>query len=233
MARFRIGVFASGGGSNLQALMDRIRSGELAVEIAFVLSNNSKSGALDKARAFGAPAYHVSAFTEGGEDKAAARMLEIARTHSIDLLVLAGFMKKLPPALLAELKNRILNIHPALLPAFGGEGFYGSKVHAGVIARGAQYSGITIHMVNENYDEGQIVLQRVVPVPIGCTPEELAAKVLACEHAHLWRVIRAFATGEIQPTSSDDPARAVDARRFLAGIGSNAFSDLAPSDDAR
>jgi len=144
--------------------MDRIRSGELTADIAFVLSNNSKSGALERARTFGAPAYHVSAFTEGGEDQAAARMLEIVRTHAPDLLVLAGFMKKLPPALLTHLKNRIVNIHPALLPAFGGLGLYGNRVHEGVIARGAQYSGVTIHMVNEAYDEGQIVLQRVVSV---------------------------------------------------------------------
>ncbi len=214
MAPFRIGVFASGGGSNLQSILDRIRSGELPVEIGFVLSNNSKSGALEKAKAYGAHAYHVSGVTEGSEDSATARMIQLVRSHAIDLLVLAGYMKKVPTALLAELKNRILNIHPALLPAFGGEGFYGSKVHAGVIARGAQFSGITIHMVNDAYDEGQIVLQRVVPVPLGCTPDELAARVLVCEHSYYWQVIGGFANQEIKPTSSEDPARAVDLSVF-------------------
>jgi phosphoribosylglycinamide formyltransferase-1 len=143
-------------------------------------------------------------------------MLELVRSHSIDLLVLAGYMKKVPPALLAVLKNRVLNIHPALLPAFGGEGFYGARVHEGVIARGAQFSGITIHMVNEAYDEGQIILQRMVPVPFGCTAEELASRVLTCEHAFYWQVIAGFAREEIKPTSSEDPARAVDLSLFRA-----------------
>lgn len=221
MAGYRIGVFASGGGSNLQALMDRIRSGDLPADLAFVLSNNGKSGALARARAFGAPAYHVSAFTEGSEEAVLARVLRLIDLHAIDLLVLAGYMKKVPPALLARLKNRIVNIHPALLPAFGGEGFYGSKVHEGVVARGCQYTGLTIHMVNEKYDEGQIVLQRVVPVPRGATPEAVAADVLKGEHAWFWQVVRAFAVGEIRPTDSDEPGRAVDTAAFLDRFGSS------------
>lgn len=200
--------------------MDRIRAGDLAVEISFVLSNNSKSGALAKARAFGVPAYHISAVTEGNEEQAVARMVELAQSHAIDLLVLAGYMKKVPPALLVKLRNRIINIHPALLPAFGGEGFYGHKVHEGVIARGCQYSGITIHMVNEAYDQGQIVLQRTVAVPAGCTADDLSAIVLKQEHAYYWRVLRAFANGEIKPTDNLDPSRAVILGRFPDSIGS-------------
>jgi phosphoribosylglycinamide formyltransferase-1 len=218
---FRIGVFASGGGSNLQAIIERIRGGELPVEISFVLSNNSKSGALAKARVADIPAYHVSAFTEGGEEKAVARMQELVRSHSIDLLVLAGYMKKVPPPLLASLGNRVLNIHPALLPAFGGEGFYGHKVHEGVIARGCQYSGMTIHMVNEAYDEGQIILQKSVAVPRDCTPEELGARVLKLEHAYYWRVVRGFSLGELKPTGSSDPGKAVDMGRFLDSMRSD------------
>lgn len=218
MAAYRIGVFASGGGSNLQALIDRIKTGELPAELAFVLSNNSKSGALEKAKAFGTRAYHVSAMTEGSEEKAAARMSSIVAEERIDLLVLAGYMKKVPAALLSQLKNRILNIHPGLLPAFGGEGFYGHKVHEGVIARGCQYTGLTIHMVNGLYDEGQIVLQRVVPVDPEWTAERLGAEVLKGEHAWYWRVVKGFATGEIVPTQSDEPGKAVDARRFLQSL---------------
>jgi phosphoribosylglycinamide formyltransferase-1 len=195
--------------------MDRIRSGELPADLAFVLSNNGKSPALAKAKAFGAPAYHVSGFTEGGDEKAAARMLSLVAEHSLDLLVLAGYMKKVPEALLARLRNRIVNIHPALLPAFGGAGFYGHKVHEGVIARGCQFSGITIHMVNEAYDEGQIILQRTVPVPPGSTPDSVAEAVLKLEHAFYWQVVRAFAVGEIKPTASLEPGRAVDLGRFL------------------
>ncbi|MDB5104533.1 MAG: phosphoribosylglycinamide formyltransferase [Fibrobacteres bacterium] len=195
--------------------MDRIRSGELPADLAFVLSNNSKSGALARARAFGAEAHHVSGFTEGGEEPAVRRMGEIIQASGIDLLVLAGYMKLVPPAIHALLKNRILNIHPALLPAFGGAGFYGHKVHEAVVERGCQYTGITIHMVNQAYDEGQIVLQRVVPVAPGSSPEAVAAEVLKREHVYYWQVVRAFALGEIRPTESDVPGRAVLLGRFL------------------
>jgi phosphoribosylglycinamide formyltransferase 1 len=219
VAKYRIGVFASGGGSNLQALMDRIRSGELPADLAFVLSNNSKSGALAKARAFGTRALHVSAVSEGGgeegERKAVARMAAIVKDSGIDLLVLAGYMKLVPPAVHALLPNRILNIHPALLPAFGGAGMYGRHVHEAVVARGCQYTGVTIHMVNAAYDEGQIVLQRIVPVPAGSSPDAVAAEVLKCEHSHYWQVVRGFALGEIRPTESAEPGRAVDPGRFL------------------
>lgn len=218
MAAYRIGAFASGGGSNLQAIMDHIRSGDLPAELAFVISNNSKAGALARARDFGAPAFHVSAFTEGGEDQAAARILDIAATQKADLIVLAGYMKLLPPALLLKFRNRVVNIHPALLPAFGGAGFYGSRVHEAVVARGCQYSGVTIHMVNEHYDEGQIVLQRMVPLRPEWTPEQVGAEVLKAEHRWYWQVVRGFALGEIVPTGSSEPGKAVDASRFLARV---------------
>lgn len=218
MAAYRIAVFASGGGSNLQALIERIRSGELPAELAFALSNNSKAGALEKARAYGAPAYHVSALSEGGEAAAAARMTALLRERRTDLLVLAGYMKPVPSEVLALMKNRVVNIHPALLPAFGGQGYYGHKVHEGVVARGCQYTGLTIHMVNERYDEGQILLQRIVPVPPGSTADEVGALVLKQEHAWYWRVIRGFAVGAIRPLPGEDPARAADASAFLADL---------------
>lgn len=198
--------------------MDRIRSGDLPADLAFVLSNNSKSGALARARQFGSQAHHVSGFTEGGEDKAAARMASIVQESGIDLLVLAGYMKRVPEAVHALLRNRILNIHPALLPSFGGAGMYGHHVHEAVVARGCQFTGVTIHMVNEAYDEGQIILQRIVPVPPGSTAEAVAADVLESEHAHYWRVVRAFALGELRPTESAGPGRAVDMGRFLDGF---------------
>jgi phosphoribosylglycinamide formyltransferase 1 len=194
--------------------MDRIRTGDLPVELSFVLSNNSKAGALERARLYGAPAYHVSAVIDGGQEAAAARMLSIIKTHSIDLLVLAGYMKKVPPPVQACLPNRIVNIHPALLPAFGGAGHFGRHVHEAVIARGCQYTGVTIHMVNEAYDEGQIILQRAIPVRRGQSADQLATEVLKLEHAYYWQVIRAFALGDIKPTASADPLRAVDLGEF-------------------
>ncbi len=217
-AAYRIAVFASGGGSNLQALMDRMRAGDLPADLAFVLSNNSNSPALGKARASGAPAYHVSALSEGGEDRAEARMVDLLRDHRADLLVLAGYMKPVPSGVLALMKNRVVNIHPALLPAFGGRGFYGHKVHEGVVARGCQFSGPTTHMVNDRYDEGQILLQRVVPVPPGSAADAVGAAVLQQEHAWFWQVIRAFAAGAIKPLPGDEPGRAVDASAFWAGL---------------
>jgi phosphoribosylglycinamide formyltransferase 1 len=219
---YRIAVFASGGGSNLQALIDRIQAGDLPAQLAFVLSNNSKSPALGKARACGAPAYHVSALTEGGEAGVTARMVSLLREHKADLLVLAGYMKPVPDEVLAFMKNRVVNIHPALLPAFGGQGYFGHKVHEGVVARGCQYTGLTIHMVNERYDEGQILLQRVVAVPPGSTADEVGALVLKQEHAWFWQVVRAFAEGRIRPLGGDDPVRAVDASAFLAGLPAEA-----------
>jgi phosphoribosylglycinamide formyltransferase-1 len=218
VARYRIGVLASGGGSNLQAIMDHIRAGDLPADLAFVLSNNSKSGALAKARDFGAPALHVSAVTEGSEEKAAARIVEEALARKADLIVLAGYMKLIPAALLARFKNRVLNIHPALLPSFGGEGYYGHHVHDAVVRRGCQFSGITIHMVNSEYDQGQILLQRIVPLRPDWDSARVGAEVLKAEHAWYWQVVRAFATGDIVPTESDEPGKAVDASRFWGKI---------------
>ena len=194
--------------------MDRIRSGELPAELAFVISNNSRSGALDRARTFGAPAHHVSALSEGGEAAAAARMLAIVKERAIDLLVLAGYMKKVPEAVLSHLKNRVVNIHPALLPAFGGSGFFGRAVHAAVVARGCQYSGMTVHMVDAQYDDGQILLQQAILLGQGWNADAVGAAVLKLEHAWYWRVIRGFALGEIKPTAGDEPGRAVDLGDF-------------------
>ncbi|HLP43101.1 MAG TPA: formyltransferase family protein, partial [Fibrobacteria bacterium] len=158
----------------------------------------------------------VSTLTEGSDAAAAARMVELVDRHGIDLLVLAGYMKLVYPSLLARLRNRVVNIHPALLPAFGGEGCYGHRIHEAVVTRGCQYTGVTIHMVNEHYDAGQIVLQRVVPVRPGMTADMVGAAVLEREHLYYWKVIRAFADGEIVPTASDAPDKAVELSRFLA-----------------
>ncbi len=135
--------------------------------------------------------------------------MELLDKYPIDLLVLAGYMKKVPEAVLRRLPNRVINIHPALLPAFGGAGHYGDGVHAAVLRRGCQITGVTIHMVNEEYDEGQIVLQRPVAVPAGTDAQTLAKRVLAVEHDTYWRVLKAFAEGKIIPTESAHPSKAV------------------------
>lgn len=206
----RYAVLASGGGSNFQALLDRAAVGDISAQAVFVASNNSGSGALEKARAAGVPACHVSAKTEESGNGVAARLLTLLDEYKPDLLVLAGYMKKVPDAVLARMKNRVINIHPALLPEFGGAGLYGHHVHEAVVRAGKAFSGMTIHMVNEHYDEGQIVLQRRVEIPAGADAAEVGKRVLALEHDSYWRVLKAFADGDIVPTVSEDPARAVD-----------------------
>lgn len=208
-AAFTVAVFASGGGSNLQILIDRIRTGALPVRIAFVLSNNSRCKALERAASAGVTALHVSAKTEGSEAAAADKMAGLMREHAVDLLVLAGYMKKISPTLLAAMPNRIVNIHPALLPSFGGDGYYGHRVHEAVLARGCQITGMTVHMVNEEYDAGQILFQDSVRVMPEWDADDVASAVLALEHAHYWRVIRGFAEGRLKPSPSGIPGRAV------------------------
>lgn len=205
----RLAALASGGGSNLQAILDHIRVGTLPARIFFVCSNNSGAGALARARTEGVPAFHVSARTEGSGEAAAARLIRMLDEHSPDLLVLAGYMKKVPCPVLERMKNRVINIHPSLLPEFGGAGLYGDRVHDAVVRAGVSFTGMTVHMVNGDYDKGQIVLQRRVAVPPDATAAEVGRRVLRLEHDSYWRVLKAFADGDIVPTASEDPARAV------------------------
>lgn len=196
-AAYRLGVLASGGGTNLQAILDRCASGQLPARVAVVISNNSGSGALARARRAGVPTFHLSGYTHpapGALDRAIADTLN---AHGVDLVVLAGYMKKLGPVTLGAYPNRILNIHPALLPAFGGRGMYGLRVHEAVIESGAKVTGATVHLVDEEYDRGPVVAQRAVPVSPEDTPESLAERVLEVEHALYAEVIRLFAEGRV------------------------------------
>lgn len=189
-ARPAVGVLCSGGGSNLQVLIDRAETGDLGGEIRWVLSNNGNAPALDRARAAGIEAVHASAKSLGSLEAVERKLLELIESHDVKVLVLAGYMKALPPAVIRKLPGRVVNIHPALLPAFGGHGMYGHHVHEAVLARGAQWTGVTIHLVTENYDEGPILRQRVVAVHPDDTPESLGKRVLAIEHDTLWREVR-------------------------------------------
>jgi len=185
-----IGVLCSGGGSNLQALIDRALSGELGGEIRWVLSNNANAYALERARGAGIEAVHASAKSLGSDLAVEEKLLDLIERHQIKVLVLAGYMKALPVSVIRKLPGAVVNVHPALLPAFGGKGMYGHHVHEAVIARGAQWTGVTIHLVTENYDEGPILRQRIVAVRPDDTAESLGARVLAVEHDSLWREVR-------------------------------------------
>jgi phosphoribosylglycinamide formyltransferase 1 len=180
--RLRIGAFASHGGSNLQAIIDACAEGRINGEVCFVISNNSGSPALEKARKAGIPGFHLSAYVCGSEEKLDMEILKLLKKYDVSIITLCGYMKMLGAGVIEEYRDRILNIHPALLPKYGGKGMYGMNVHKAVIDGGETQSGVTIHLVNERYDEGRIINQKKVAVKPGDTPEKLAARVLEAEH---------------------------------------------------
>lgn len=186
-------VFASGGGSNLQALLDRFVDAA-HVRIALVVSDRAGSGALARAASAGVPAVHIAVGGRAQEDVAAETLAALS-AHRIDLLVLAGYLRLVPPAVVGKYRGHILNIHPALLPAFGGAGMYGRHVHEAVLAAGCRVTGATVHYVDERYDEGRIIAQWPVPVLPGDTPARLAARVLEVEHRLYPAVIDAITGG--------------------------------------
>jgi len=198
----RVAVFASGGGSNLQSLIDHFNgSAHSGLRVALVLSDREHTGALERARAAKIEA-SVIAVAGRPMDYVAREMLAALESSDIDIVALAGYLRLVPPAVVRRFRNRIVNIHPALLPAFGGKGMYGLRVHQAVIASGSRVSGATVHHVDEKYDEGRIVAQWPVPVLISDTPETLAARVLEHEHmlypAALELVARSLTDGAIR-----------------------------------
>ena len=224
-ARARVAVLASGGGSNLQALLDHAaRAGDGgAYDVALVAANVAGAGALDRARRHGVAAAVLDAPAD------AERVLALLDAHSIDLVVLAGYLKLVPAAVARRYHGRMLNVHPALLPAFGGPGMYGARVHRAVIDAGVRVSGATVHFVDEHYDRGAIVAQWPVPVFDDDTPQSLAARVLGVEHALLPRVVDAVAAGRV---SLDAHARTVGAFATPGGdAAAAARSAFAISDD--
>jgi phosphoribosylglycinamide formyltransferase 1 len=192
-----IAVFASGGGSNFQALIDHTMSGDLHATLSLCVGNNSTATAFERAQKNGIPVRHLAPSSFATEDAYVKELLSVLRDHRIDLIVLAGYMKKIPSPVIAAYRNRIVNIHPGLLPAFGGPGLYGGKVHQAVLDYGAKVSGITIHFVDEEYDHGPIIFQATTGVLETDDAHSLAARVLKIEHASLWRVCEAIAQGRI------------------------------------
>lgn len=180
----RVAVLASGGGTNLQSLIDRFNSDPAApARVELVVAGRPGVRALDRAAAAGIDAVVLDA----REDAAAhpARMMRALEEHAIELVVLAGYLQLVPVDVVERYRGRIVNVHPALLPAFGGPGMYGMRVHRAVIEAGVRLSGATVHLVDERYDEGAILMQWPVPVLPGDTAESLAARVLPVEHVLL------------------------------------------------
>ncbi len=180
-ARPAIGFLASHNGSAMRAIVAACRGGTVPAEPALLISNNRDSVALAWADEVGLAARHISAKIAGSDAAADVAIADALQAQPVDLVVLSGYMRKLGPATLAAFKGRILNVHPSLLPKFGGHGMYGARVHEAVLAAGDRETGATIHIVDGEYDQGPILAQARVPVAPGDTPDTLAARVQAKE----------------------------------------------------
>jgi len=192
-----LAFLASHNGSNMQAVIDACKSGILLAHPCLVISNNSDSQALARARREAIPALHLSAKIHPDPDQLDLAMLQAFTEHHTDLIILAGYMKKLGSRTLAAYQGRILNIHPALLPKYGGQGMYGRFVHEAVLKAGEKETGVTIHLVDEHYDHGKILAQARVQVEENDTVETLSARVLDREHSFLVETLRRIISGEI------------------------------------
>jgi phosphoribosylglycinamide formyltransferase-1 len=189
----KIGVLASGGGTNLQTIIDRIEEGRVSAEIACVISNNAGAFALERARQHGVPALHIDHRLFSGRGAYDAALVETLQDHQVELLVLAGFMRILTPVLIDAFPMRIMNIHPALLPSFPG-------LHAQrqALDYGVKIAGCTVHFVDAGTDTGPVVLQAAVPVLEGDTEETLSARILTQEHRIYPEAIQLFAEGRLR-----------------------------------
>ena len=193
----RCAVFASGGGSNFQALLDRKAKGDLHVDFVLMIGNNSKAAAFHRANSNNIPSLHIAPSHFHSEEEYTQAMMDALTKAKAELIVLAGYMKKLPSRIVKEYHNKIINIHPGLLPAFGGKGMYGINVHKAVLEYGAKVSGVTVHFVDEEYDHGPVIMQKTVNVLDGDDAETLAARVLEAEHDTYWQALETIALGRI------------------------------------
>lgn len=189
----KLAIFASGAGTNAENLIQYFKDNE-NIEVAVIISNRSRAGVTDVASKYDVPHYIVTK----EEFEVSEKALQILQGMQIDLVVLAGFLLKVPDYILQAYPDKIVNIHPALLPDFGGKGMYGKYVHEAVVAAGRKESGITIHLVNENYDEGRILFQSKLELEKGETPETLAQKIQALEHEHFPKVLEKYSLNQAE-----------------------------------
>lgn len=175
MPGLRLGVLVSGGGTNLQSVIDASEKGQIASQVVCVISNKAQAYGLERARNHGIEACFIDPKAPDYD----AKVLETLKAHEVDLVVLAGYLKIVDPNLIAAYKGRVINIHPSLLPKYGGKGYYGLNVHKAVVAAGETESGATVHYVDEGIDTGEIILQGKVPVYSEDTPEVLQQRILS------------------------------------------------------
>lgn len=193
----RLAVFASGSGTNMQAIFDAQAEGYLPATTVLCVSNNATAGALDRAERATVPTLVLDPAAFDTEEAYAEKLLRHLQERDVDFIALAGYLRKIPEPVVATYRHRMTNIHPSLLPAFGGRGMYGRRVHEAVLAYGVHWTGATVHLVDAEYDTGPIVLQEPVRVQPDDTPETLAARVLAVEHRLYPEALRLFATARL------------------------------------
>jgi phosphoribosylglycinamide formyltransferase-1 len=194
----RLAVFASGRGSNVQSILDAIERGDLPATPTLCVSNTPAAGVLGRAKQHGLPTSVLSPDDYPSPEAFGIALLDVLANHDTTFVALAGYLRKIPPNVVDAYGGRMTNVHPALLPAFGGPGMYGMRVHRAVVEHGVHWTGATVHLVNEEYDQGPIVLQEPVPVYADDSPEDVAARVLAVEHRIYPAALRLFATGRVQ-----------------------------------
>ncbi len=201
----RVGVLLSGRGrgSNMQALIDATRDGRIPGEVALVLSTSAEAPALARAAAADVPTCLIDAAESPDAAALDGRIADAFSAARVDVICLAGYMRLVGPPILSAYAGRLMNIHPALLPAFGGRGYYGRRLHEAVLAAGVKLTGVTVHFVDEEYDHGPIILQRAVPVAEDDTVDTLAARVLAEEHRAYPEAVRLYAEGRLRLDAAD------------------------------
>jgi len=198
LSKLRLGVLVSGGGSNLQSIIDHCNSGYLPAEVVIVISSKEEVYALERAKRHNIPSFVVNPKTFPTKTAYEDEMIRLLNSFKVDLIVLAGFLRVLSPHFVNTFQGKIMNIHPSLIPAFCGEGYYGEKVHKAVLDYGVKITGVTVHFVDEGADTGPIILQRAVPVLDNDTPETLAERVLQEEHKIYPEAIKLYALGRLQ-----------------------------------
>jgi phosphoribosylglycinamide formyltransferase-1 len=199
MVMKKIAVFASGGGTDFQSVVDA-NEAEQFCEIAYLVASKPNIGAIDRAKKHGIKTLVYDKDSGETMDEFYARLTALFAAEGIDYILLAGWLKIIPEGFIASFEDRIVNVHPALLPAFGGKGYYGLRVHEAVLSYGAKVSGATVHFVSAEVDGGAIIAQSPVPVEDGDTPESLQQRVLAEEHKLLPAVMRLLCEGKVQKT---------------------------------
>ncbi|ABR47144.1 phosphoribosylglycinamide formyltransferase [Alkaliphilus metalliredigens QYMF] len=198
MSKIKIAVLISGGGSNLQALIEASQSWEDLAEITLVVSSQEDAYGLQRARKYNIPTVVLSKKRYASAEEREQRLLDLLEEHSIDLMVLAGYLAMVPRRIVERYENRMMNIHPSLLPSFSGKGYYGIKVHEEALDRGVKVTGATVHFVNEITDGGPIILQKTIEVNFEDDALTLQKRVLEIEHEILPKAVKLFAEGKIE-----------------------------------